>query len=101
MNPSTLDVGPEIDVEALVAQVKAIVGARPCGPDPDDHAGGPSLRAALTAQADFNRSLVGLLESVTGELQRLAERVAVLERQSGKGVVGVLNGSANGTNGTH
>ena len=73
MNPSQFDVGPAVDLDALVAQVRAV--ARP----PKGTAGG--LAAALAEQAGFNRSLVEVVGTLVARVRELEEQVAALGRR--------------------
>ena len=91
MDPSTLDVGPALDLEALVAQVKTLVGT-----EPDDPATGGALRAALADQADFNRSLVEVIGLLAARVRDLEGKVAALERRADGRVAGAVNGTHKG-----
>lgn len=75
MNPSPFDVGPAVDLDALVASVRAV--ARPA--KGGANAGG--LAAALAEQAEFNRSLVGVIGALLARVRELEEQVAALGRR--------------------
>ena len=85
MDPSTLDVGPGLDADAVAAKVREIVRGPPAAPDRE----GGEVRAALRDQAEFNRALVEVIGSVVRHLQDVGARLDAVERRLDEGLEGL------------
>jgi O-antigen chain-terminating methyltransferase len=76
MDPSTLDVGPGLDADAVAAKVREIIRGQPA-----DEARGGEVRSALRDQAEFNRAMAEAIGSAVHHLQVVGARLDAIERR--------------------